>query len=179
MNEITSFHNTAMELADEAQFAKLHGKNKRFIELSQRAFESEKQASLLAVELNVEEPTRSVLLRSAATLAVDCKQWREAEELISLALSEPPPAEIAEELRDISRRVHFGLKWEGLEEYDHPKSRWEELTVPDHDWEKLTVPDHDWEGLMAQYDASHGLDKKESVNNLQTAGVSQSLSDSP
>ena len=41
------------------------------------------------------EPIRSVLHRSAAMLAVECSQLREAERLIGRALSGNPPDDIA------------------------------------------------------------------------------------
>ena len=47
------------------------------------------------------EPTRSVLHRSAATLAVECSELREAEKLIGRALAGNPPDDIANELRDL------------------------------------------------------------------------------
>jgi hypothetical protein len=47
------------------------------------------------------EPTRSILHRSAATIAVECSLLREAERLIGRALSGNPPADIADELRDL------------------------------------------------------------------------------
>ena len=47
------------------------------------------------------EPTRSVLHRSAASLAVECLQLREAERLIGRALAGNPPPDIADELRDL------------------------------------------------------------------------------
>ena len=53
------------------------------------------------------EPTRSVLHRSAASLALECDEIREAERLIGRALSGNPPDEIAEELRDLLEDVYF------------------------------------------------------------------------
>jgi hypothetical protein len=42
-----------------------------------------------------------VLHRSAASLAVECLQLREAERLIRRALAENPPLDIADELRNL------------------------------------------------------------------------------
>jgi len=56
------------------------------------------------------EPTRSVLHRSAATLALECGALCDPERLIAVALSGDPPAEIAEELRDLLEPVYFGSK---------------------------------------------------------------------
>jgi hypothetical protein len=67
----------------------------------------EKRAALLSSKYEDYEPTRSVLLRSAASLAIDCGEFREAERLIAAALSGSPPEEIADELRDLLEQVYF------------------------------------------------------------------------
>ncbi|WP_243146698.1 hypothetical protein [Scytonema sp. UIC 10036] len=60
------------------------------------------------------EPTRSILHRSAAVLAVECSELRSAERLIGRALAGNPPDDIANELRDLlieeiySRRQAIG-----------------------------------------------------------------------
>jgi hypothetical protein len=56
------------------------------------------------------EPTRSVLHRSAAALAVECGEAREAERLIAVALAGNPPEEIAEELRDLWQELRPNLR---------------------------------------------------------------------
>jgi hypothetical protein len=56
--------------------------------------------SIAADQLGL-ELTRSILHRSAATLALECNELREAERLISRALSGFPPIDIAEELRNL------------------------------------------------------------------------------
>jgi hypothetical protein len=47
------------------------------------------------------EPTRSVLYRSAATLARDCHDYGEAKRLIQKGLMGRPPDDIAEELKEL------------------------------------------------------------------------------
>lgn len=70
------------------------------------AFEKEAQAAVLtAHDLNA-EPTRSVLHRSAASLAIDCGEFQVAERLIMTALTENPPQEIAEELKDLFIQIN-------------------------------------------------------------------------
>ena len=56
------------------------------------------------------EPTRSVLHRSAASLALQCDEFRTAEKLIAIALSGNPPDEIAEELRTILSAVYEKMR---------------------------------------------------------------------
>ena len=64
-------------------------------QLIREAFENEQTAAeLIAHQLDA-EPSRSILLRSAATLAIDCGELKAAERLIATALSRNPPEEIA------------------------------------------------------------------------------------
>ena len=95
-----------MEFADEAFFARRNGQENVAFEFFEKAFHAEKGAADLYLETNI-EPTRSVLNRSAATLALDCGRIRDAEKLVSIALAGEPPNAIAEELRDLQEKVNF------------------------------------------------------------------------
>jgi hypothetical protein len=68
--------------------------------------EAMKYASRAQVAKFEAEPTRSVLYRSAASMAYVCKKYREAEKLIGIGLAGNPPHEIAEELRDLFNLVN-------------------------------------------------------------------------
>ena len=103
----TEIHRQAMELADQAFLAKRNGDGDKFQEFTQQAFALERQAALLLENDFSLEPSRSVLFRSAASLALECGELREAERLVALALAGNPPAEIAEELRDLFEQVNF------------------------------------------------------------------------
>jgi hypothetical protein len=107
MKKVKELHHQAMELVDQAQIATVKGQKKRADQQLRKAFEAEKQAALLAAKPPAEEPTRSVLLRSAAALGLRCREFREAERLISIALAGDPPQDVADELRDILEQVHF------------------------------------------------------------------------
>jgi hypothetical protein len=96
-----------MELADAAMVARLSGANARAQELLRQAFAKEEEAARLVSGKTEMEPTRSVLHRSAASLALECNEVRAAEQLIAVALAGDPPEEIAEELRDLLERVYF------------------------------------------------------------------------
>ncbi len=96
-----------MELAEEASVERIRGHLDRAAELLREAFDKERWAAALTAENPSLEPTRSVLHRSAASLALDCKETREAERLIAVALSGNPPSEIANELRDLLEQVYF------------------------------------------------------------------------
>jgi hypothetical protein len=106
VNDASLYHNRAMELAEQAQIARLRGDRTTAATLTREAFEQERQAALALSDIDI-EPTRSVLHRSAAALALDSGENREAEKLVSAALAGNPPADVAEELRDLLEQVHF------------------------------------------------------------------------
>ena len=96
-----------MECADLAEEARRTGDNGAYNDHIRSAMENEiKAAEQVRGEITL-EPTRSVLHRSAASLALECGDLRIAEKLIATALSGEPPDEIAEELRDLLENVHF------------------------------------------------------------------------
>ncbi|AFY48158.1 hypothetical protein Nos7524_2315 [Nostoc sp. PCC 7524] len=107
MNQIQDLHKQAMDLAEMAQVAKLKGDSVLALQLSKQAFEKERLAAELIVNNLAAEPTRSVLHRSAATLAIDCGEIAAAERLIAIALSGNPPQEIAEELKDLFVQINI------------------------------------------------------------------------
>lgn len=107
MKKLNELHQKAMDFADRAFDAKRQGNSSLAMELSQEAFEFEKRAAEMLKDNFDVEPTRSVLYRSAASIAVDCKEYRQAEKLIAIALIGNPPDEIAEELRDLLEQVNF------------------------------------------------------------------------
>ncbi|ABX04033.1 hypothetical protein [Herpetosiphon sp.] len=106
MKSVRELHMQAMDFADLALHAKHTGDIHSFIAYSRQALDLEIEAAALVAPFDT-EPTRSILHRSAATLALDCDEHRLAERLIATALAGNPPYEIAEELRDLLEQVHF------------------------------------------------------------------------
>lgn len=90
-----------MELVDQAVLARQRSDAETVIALSKAAFTKERAAADLVANHFDLEPTRSVLHRSAAVLAIECNQLRDAERLIGRALAGNPPDDIADELRDL------------------------------------------------------------------------------
>ena len=103
---VSRLHKKAMEFAGHAFLARRDKDYQQFVEFSRLAYEKEAEAARIAAGEDV-EPTRSVLHRSAATLAFHCGEYREAERLISTALAGNPPDEIADELRELMEKVNF------------------------------------------------------------------------
>lgn len=104
---VKELHREAMRFSDLALMAKLNNSFNEVKDYYNKAFEYERQAFRQFSSVSSEEPTRSVLIRSAATLAVFAERIRDAEKLISLGLSGEPPDEIADELRDLLQQVNF------------------------------------------------------------------------
>lgn len=107
MSTIREDHRQAIDLAERAFVAQRLGDHTHARELFRQAFEYERQAAESVASDLAAEPTRSVLLRSAATLALDCGKIREAERLAAIGLWGDPPPEIAEELRDVIEQAAF------------------------------------------------------------------------
>lgn len=107
IQRVNELHQEAMAIAEHAFIAKWKGDNETALPQFRRAYELEAEAALLVINA---ETTRAILLRSAASLAYNCGEMREAEKLIALALAGDPPNEIAEELRDLMRLVLDALR---------------------------------------------------------------------
>lgn len=100
-------HQEAMDLAESALIAKLRVDLAQENQLLRQAFEKEAQAAALIAHDLSAEPTRSVLHRSAASLAIECGEFQVAERLIMTALTGNPPQEIAAELKDLFVQINL------------------------------------------------------------------------
>mgnify|MGYP006267765967 CR=1 FL=1 len=98
---VHSLHTRAMDVAESAFLHRVRGHEAQAHELFVEAYQLEKEAALQLTQHHQSEPTRSVLFRSAASLALNAGDFQEAERMIFLGLLGEPPAEIAEELRDL------------------------------------------------------------------------------
>jgi hypothetical protein len=107
MTQVNVLHKEAMDLAELAQVAKLRGEIEQSNHLLRQAFTQESSAAALIANHWESEPTRSVLHRSAASLAIECEEFEIANRLIATALSGNPPAEIAEELQDLFIQINL------------------------------------------------------------------------
>ena len=107
IQEVNEFHQGAMEFAEQALIARRQNDLISAQDFAFRAYLLEKQAA----DESQTEPTRSVLYRSAATLALDCKEYREAERLVATALAGSPPEAIATELREVLDAVYRAWNW--------------------------------------------------------------------
>jgi hypothetical protein len=117
MSQIQTLHQQAMDLAEAAAVARLRQIPEQAARLTRQAFDREAQAAALIASTLDAEPTRSLLHRSAASLAIECGELQAAERLIATALSGNPPPEIAEELKDLFIQINLNqyLKRQGID----------------------------------------------------------------
>jgi hypothetical protein len=102
LTKVSQFHELAMDFADQALLSRDPRQARK---LFRSAFEHERNAAELLEGAYDYEPTRSVLYRSAATLARDCRDFGEAKRLIEKGLTGNPPGDIAAELKELLQRV--------------------------------------------------------------------------
>ena len=105
MNSVNDLHKKAMEFADLGLRRRARGNAEESIEYFEQALHYE----LAAIdELDKTEALAwAVLHRSAGTLALDCRDFLQAEKIVTSALAQDPHPEIAEELRDLLEQIYF------------------------------------------------------------------------
>jgi len=105
MSQVRELHRHAMQLADEADAARKRGEPDVATRLIRAAYEAEKKAALRLADRSEAEPTRSILLRSAAYLALENGMGTEAGELAERALEGHPPPRVEAELRTLLANI--------------------------------------------------------------------------
>ncbi|HML40386.1 MAG TPA: hypothetical protein PKD23_06870 [Bellilinea sp.] len=117
MNEIRDLHNDAMEQADLALINRLNGDFESARKLFLEAFSYEAEVANYYLTRFSEEPTRSVIFRSAAALALDAGLLSDAEKYAASGLSGAAPDDIKDQLREIIEKANFNrhLSLKGLE----------------------------------------------------------------
>jgi hypothetical protein len=107
MKEIEILHNQAMDLAEKAVMLRIRKEPDESIKVFNSAFQLEMQAAMQLKDSFDFEPSRSIMFRSAASLALNARLYREAEKMIAIGLSGDPPDTIAEELRNLYENINF------------------------------------------------------------------------
>ena len=107
MNTIQELRQKAMDLAEQADLAKLRGSTDQVQGFLRQALYLETEAAQMVMDDLTAKPTRSVLHRSAASLAMECGELQAAEKLIARALSGAPPLDIEEELKDLFMQINL------------------------------------------------------------------------
>lgn len=105
MSSVRDYHNIAMEFADLGIRNRARGNPEHALAYFEQALDFE----LAAIgELDQSDGLAwSILHRSAGTLALDCRRFRQAEQITTYALAGEPHPDIAEELRDLLEQIYF------------------------------------------------------------------------
>lgn len=106
MSKIDQLHNQAMDWAEEAFIAKRKGQEVEANDLFKRALALETEAAIAFPPEQAAEPTRSILYRSAASLAYHAQEYVRAQQLVTDGLQGYPPPEIAAELIALQEDIH-------------------------------------------------------------------------
>jgi hypothetical protein len=109
MSTVRELHTEAMSLANQALIARHQKDWKRAEALARAALDYEKQAAELVPDVPDGEPTRSILYRSAASLAYQAKDFSTAQRLIAKGLSGYPTPDVEEELKKLYEQVNYEL----------------------------------------------------------------------
>ena len=102
---VTRRHERSMDLAEEAFIAKRRGELDTAKRLFIEALTLESSAAESFPPDKQSEPTRSILYRSAASLAYHAELYERAEGLITAGLAGHPPAEIRAELVALQDKI--------------------------------------------------------------------------
>lgn len=102
-----SLHISAMQIAERAYMEKRSGDQGDWLSLLKKSLLLEKQAADLLPVDPVYEPSRSILYRSAASLAYETKDYALSNRLIAFGLSGFPPQQVSKELGDLYDEVNF------------------------------------------------------------------------
>lgn len=101
IEQVNELHEQAMQLAEEAFLAQRAKNNLIAKDLYEQAYGLEKQAALMLITDYAIEPSRSVLFKGAASLALNAENYQEAERMIRFALLGNPPSPIEQELQSL------------------------------------------------------------------------------
>lgn len=107
MTTVNDLHPQAMDLAEMAFWHRRKGDGEKAIYFFRNALKLEKEAALLLPATQDSEPSRSILFRSAASLAYNAGDYETADWLIANGLAGFPPPEIKEELKNLYEDVNF------------------------------------------------------------------------
>lgn len=108
-------HNEAMSLAQDAYMARETGQDEQALGLAARALELEVDAAEMIPLAPESEPTRSILYRSAASLAMQARQFERALRLAGQGLAGFPPPRVISEITDLIGEIQYQANLDRLE----------------------------------------------------------------
>lgn len=92
MSIIKILHDTAMDFYDQAKFSKIKGEQQEHDALLKKAFLLEREAALKMPMQEADNYWQYMLIRSAGSLAFQCKEYEQALQLVYWGLAGEPPA---------------------------------------------------------------------------------------
>lgn len=107
MSTLKDLHRQAMQEADLAHAARREGQTESAHKHFDQAYALERGAAEQLLARLDAEPSRSILFRSAATLALEAGRFADAEQMVCTALAGRPSNALAEELRDLFEQINF------------------------------------------------------------------------
>lgn len=104
LKEVEKIHDEAMDLLGESFIALM----KKDVDLSRKlklqAYHKEKDAAYRLINEDI-EPSRSILFRSAASLAYELGLHEESKNLVCIGLNGNPPDRVVGELDDLYHKI--------------------------------------------------------------------------
>jgi hypothetical protein len=121
LEKARTIHNKAMLLSQEADMAKIWGDEPKSQLLYRQSFDLEREVVQIYSERFDKEPERSVLYVSAASLAMLCHLYPEADLLVQEGLSNSTPPYLVKELHELKAQVQqHKLDYEQLSNKEQP-----------------------------------------------------------
>ncbi len=107
MSTVRELHDTAMRLAQDALVARERGDHARAASLAGEAVPAEIEAAERVAKTPASEPTRSILYRSAASLAYQANDFALAQRLVFEGLSGWPSPHVEDELKQLYEQINL------------------------------------------------------------------------
>jgi hypothetical protein len=143
MNELERakiIHDKAMFLSQEADMAKIWGDIPKSQILYRQSFDLEQEVVHIYSERFDKEPERSILYSSAASLAMLCHLYPEANLLIEQGLSKSTPPYMVEELHELKAQIQqHKLQYEQLSDKEQEQPFWISGVLRRVDADKNTI----------------------------------------
>jgi hypothetical protein len=133
-------HEKAMALSHEADMAMIWNDESKAQIFYRQSFDLEREAAYMYAERFDKEPIRSTLYRSAASLAMLCHLYPEANLLIEQGLSSSTPPKVMKELHELKALVQqHKLKYEQLSDKEEDQPFWISGVLRRVDADKNTI----------------------------------------
>ena len=103
-------HEKAMALSQEAIMARVWNDETKAQMLYKQSFDLEREAAYIYAERFDKEPIRSILYRSAASLAIECLLYQEADLLIQQGQSSQTPIDVMDDFQELKDKMRLSNK---------------------------------------------------------------------